>query len=389
MTYPANSVGWLQRLIGFDTTSTLSNLALIDDVAKFVESLGLVPILTHNNEQTKANLFTTIYNANDPTQGKQGGIVLSGHSDVVPVAGQDWSCNPFVAWIEDGRVYGRGACDMKGFIACCLNFLPQAVALAKKNQLKTPLHLAISFDEEIGCFGAPLILDDLKKRGITPDYCIVGEPTLMQVVTAHKGISVYTCKVHGKSVHSSLTPKGVNAISYAAKMIDFIDNLANDMKIGEQDNEFDVPFSTLSVGTIVGGTATNIVPNLCEFTFECRNLPTTNPRLALSKIYAHADSLSQMMKKTAPNTGITITQDEDVPAMSDTDSKALQELALGLLGGDTAKVAYATEGGQFSQAGIATIICGPGSIEQAHKADEFVAISELDKCDRFLVQLFL
>lgn len=387
MTYPTTSTDWLVRLIGFDTTSVYSNLALIDDVVNFVKRLGLVPVLTYNDDKSKANLFASVFNANDKQ--KQGGIVLSGHSDVVPVAGQAWSNNPFQAWLSDGKVFGRGACDMKGFIACCLAFLPQAVALARQNQLKTPLHLAISFDEEIGCLGAPLILKDLQARNLTPDYCIVGEPTLMQVVTAHKGISVYTCRVHGKSVHSSLTPQGVNAISYASKMIAFIDNLADELQNDSQDDGFNVPFSTLSVGTIQGGTATNIVPNLCEFTFEHRNLPTVNPNTALAKIHAHAKTLSLRMQQTDPNTGIDICQDEDVPAMSDTDSQALQALALGLLGGDTAKVAYATEGGQFSQAGIPTIICGPGSIEQAHKADEFVAISELDKCDDFLHKLFV
>lgn len=386
--YPKNSIDWLKRLIGFDTTSTLSNLALIGDVADFTKSLGLDPILTFNEEKTKANLFLSLANVGDPNGGQVGGIILSGHTDVVPVASQAWSQDPFCAWEQDGKIFGRGACDMKGFIACCLAFLPQAVTLAKDNALKTPLHLALSFDEEIGCLGAPLILADLKAKNITPEYCIVGEPTLMQVVTAHKGISVYTCCVRGKSVHSSLTPDGVNAISYASRMIGFIDDLAEALKDEPNDTGFNVPYSTLSVGTIQGGTATNIVPNLCEFTFEHRNLPFVNPKTTLQKIEAEALRLTQKMQTTDATTGITITQDEDVPAMSDKDSAELQKLALALLGGDVTKVAYATEGGQFSEAGIPTIICGPGSIEQAHKADEFIAISELDKCDDFLKRLF-
>lgn len=163
--YPTTSTDWLCRLIGFDTTSSHSNLLLIDDIASFAQSLGLTPILTHNQARTKANLFLTIANHNDPNQGSQSGIVLSGHTDVVPVAGQDWQQDPFCAWIEDGKVFGRGTCDMKGFIACCLHFLPQAVAAAQQNALTTPLHLALSFDEEIGCLGAPVLLADLKNEG--------------------------------------------------------------------------------------------------------------------------------------------------------------------------------------------------------------------------------
>lgn len=386
--YPTNTSDWLIRLINHNTISSQSNLALIDDVAGFIKSLGLLPVLTVNDTGDKANLFVSIYNANDPSFGKKGGIILSGHTDVVPVASQAWTHNPFDAYIKDGKVFGRGACDMKGFIACCLAFLPQAVALAAQNKLKTTLHLALSFDEEIGCLGAPLILADLAARGVQADYCIVGEPTSMQVVSAHKGISVYTCRVHGKSVHSSLIPQGVNAISYAARLIGFIDELGEALKDELNDEAFNVPYGTLSVGTIGGGTATNIVPNLCEFTFEYRNLPFANPKAVLAQIYAKADVLSEQMQATCTTAGIEIIQDEDVPAMDDKDSKALQELALALLGGGVSKVAYATEGGQFSQAGIPTIICGPGSIEQAHKADEYIALSELDKCDVFLHKLF-
>lgn len=387
--YPNNSYDWLIRLINHNTISSLSNLALINEVADFVQSLGLMPTLTVNQSQDKANLFVSVYNANDPSLGKRGGIILSGHTDVVPVANQAWTHDPFDAYIKNGKLFGRGACDMKGFIACCLAFLPKAVELAACSQLKTTLHLALSFDEEIGCLGAPLMLADLAARGIWADYCIVGEPTLMQVVSAHKGISVYTCRVHGKSVHSSLTPQGVNAISYAARLIGYIDELGENLKDELNDTAFNVPYGTLSVGTIAGGTATNIIPNLCEFTFEYRNLPFANPKTTLAKIHAKAHELSQQMQKTDPKTGIDIIQDEDVPAMDDKDSGELQKLALALLGGDVSKVAYATEGGQFSQAGIPTIICGPGSIEQAHKADEYIALSELDKCDAFLRQLFV
>lgn len=387
--YPTTSTDWLKRLIAFDTTSSLSNLALIDDVANFAKGLGLDPVLTFNNEKTKANLFLTLANVGDPNGGQVGGIVLSGHTDVVPVASQAWSHDPFDAWVADDKLFGRGACDMKGFIACCLAFLPQALSLAKQNRLVRPLHLALSFDEEVGCLGAPLILADIKERGIRPAYCVVGEPTLMQVVTAHKGINVYACRVRGKSVHSSLTPHGVNAISYASQMIGYIDTLAKELQSVREDG-FDVPFGTLSVGTIQGGTATNIVPNLCEFTFEHRNLPLASVESVLDKIRQHANVLSQTMQQTDPATGIDIIQNECVPAMTDKDNADFAKLVGGLLGdANSKKVAYATEGGQFSEAGIATIICGPGSIEQAHKFDEFVSLDQLAKCDDFLQKLFV
>lgn len=386
--YPDTSVDWLKRLIGFDTVSRHSNLALIRDVQKYCEQLGLSPHLTFNDEQSKANLFVTVP-AGEGQDVQSGGIVLSGHTDVVPVDGQDWSSEPFVAQIREDKLFGRGACDMKGFIACALSALPEAVSLSSAGQLARPLHLALSFDEEVGCLGAPLLLADLSARGITPDYCIVGEPTLMTMVSAHKGISVYRCRVHGKSVHSSLTPKGVNAISYASRLIGYVDQLAQQLsKREDNDAQFDVPYSTLSVGTISGGTATNIVPNLCEFTFDYRNLPHMKHADILAPIQDHIATLQLQMQSIDPDTGIELLQEENVPAMTDSDSEALQALVEGLVEQKGShKVAYATEGGQFTNAGIPTVICGPGSIEQAHKADEFVSLEQLAQCDSFLGKL--
>ncbi|WP_227431037.1 acetylornithine deacetylase [Psychrobacter sp. I-STPA6b] len=389
--FPRTSVAWLQRLIGFDTVSSRSNLVLIEDVQAFCRHLGLQPVLTHNEAQTKANLFVTVPATANGEAEYSGGVVLSGHTDVVPVEGQVWSSNPFIAEVRDGKLYGRGACDMKGFIACALTLLPQAVKLADDKKLQKPLHLALSFDEEVGCLGAPLILDDLAMRGIVPEYCIVGEPSEMQMVVAHKGISVYRCSVHGKSVHSSLTPQGVNAISYASRLIGFIDELAKSLSERDDcDHYFDVPFSTLSVGTIQGGTATNIVPNLCEFTFDYRNLPHMGQDAIVKPIKQKIAHLNQQMQAIDPNTGIELRQLEDVPAMTDAQSAELQKLVAGLVHDDAVnKVAYATEAGQFTNAGIATVICGPGSIEQAHKADEFVSLEQLQRCDEFLKQLLL
>lgn len=402
--YPSQSVEWLKRLIAFDTVSRHSNLALIEEVQAYCISLGLEPVLTFNDttdrehssnkaNQSKANLFVSVPAggglADTASATIKGGIVLSGHTDVVPVDGQDWLSDPFKAEIRGDKLYGRGACDMKGFIACALNLLPQAVALSQQGQLRKPLHLALSFDEEVGCLGAPLMLEELSQRGINPDYCIVGEPSSMKMVVAHKGISVFRCSVHGKSAHSSLTHQGVNAISYAAKLIGFIDELASQLAQSDQvDPMFDVPYSTLSIGTIEGGTATNIVPNLCEFTFDYRNLPSMGTQDILPVIEQRITELNQQMQQVDSQTGIKIEQLESVPAMTDTESESLQQLIAGLVQSSARhKVAYATEGGQFTNAGIATVICGPGSIEQAHKADEYVELAQLAECDDFLQKL--
>ena len=386
--YPNDSIDWLTRLIAFDTVSRHSNLALIDDVKAYCEQLGLTVDLTFNDTKNKANLFVTVPAGKDADEVNHG-LVLSGHTDVVPVDGQDWTSEPFTATIRGDKIFGRGACDMKGFIACALTLLPQAVKLSNAGQLRRPLHLALSFDEEVGCLGAPLLLADLKARGITPDHCIVGEPTNMAMVVAHKGIAVYRCRVHGKSAHSSLTAQGVNAISYASRLIGYVDELAQEISHrSDNDGLFDVPYSTLSVGTIQGGTATNIVPNLCEFTFDYRNLPHMTQDDILAPIAAKVAELSTQMQARAADTGIELLQEESVPAMTDNDSAELQALIIALTGDDTRhKVAYATEGGQFTNSGIPTIICGPGSIEQAHKADEYVALSEMVRCDEFLQKL--
>ncbi|MBI0426755.1 acetylornithine deacetylase [Psychrobacter sp. NG27] len=386
--YPSQSLDWLTRLIAFDTVSRHSNLALIEDIQSYCEQLGLTVDLTFNDTKTKANLFVTVP-AGKNADIVNNGLVLSGHTDVVPVDGQEWTSDPFAAMIRGDKLYGRGSCDMKGFIACALSLLPQAVQLSNNGQLRRPLHLALSFDEEVGCLGAPLILADLKARGITPDYCIVGEPTNMAMVVAHKGISIYRCRVHGKSAHSSLTAQGVNAISYASRLVGYVDELAETLSARDDgDALFTVPYSTLSVGTIQGGTATNIVPNLCEFTFDYRNLPHMTQDDILEPIQAKAAELTAQMQARAPETGIELLQEVSVPAMTDNDSAELQSLIAALTGDDERqKVAYATEGGQFTNAGIPTIICGPGSIEQAHKADEYVELSEITHCDAFLQKL--
>ena len=378
-----NTINRLSRLIAFDTTSRHSNLALIHDCADYLESLGLKPWLSHNADQSKANLFATIAAANGSTE---GGLILSGHTDVVPTDGQAWQSDPYRADIREGRLYGRGSTDMKGFIAAVLAAAPAMV----QAELKRPLHIALSYDEEIGCLGAPVMIAELQKRGLTPEHCIVGEPTSMRMVVAHKGIHTFRCAVHGKAAHSSLTPQGVNAIEYAAKLIVFINELAGRLKARyDTDPDYDVPFSTLSVNTIAGGIAGNIVPQLCEFEFDYRNLPHMSPADITAPIEAHIrEVLQPQMQAVDAACRIDMRHGENVPAMPEAEAALLHDLITQLVEDSSRlKVAYATEGGQFQQAGIATVICGPGNIEQAHKADEFVELSQLARCDAFLHKL--
>ena len=378
-----NTINRLSRLIAFDTTSRHSNLALIHDCADYLESLGLKPWLSHNADQSKANLFATIAAANGSTE---GGLILSGHTDVVPTDGQAWQSDPYRADIREGRLYGRGSADMKGFIAAVLAAAPAMVQAG----LKRPLHIALSYDEEIGCLGAPVMIAELQKRGLTPEHCIVGEPTSMRMVVAHKGIHTFRCAVHGKAAHSSLTPQGVNAIEYAAKLIVFINELAGRLKARhDTDPDYDVPFSTLSVNTIAGGIAGNIVPQLCEFEFDYRNLPHMSPADITAPIEAHIrEVLQPQMQAVDAACRIDMHHGENVPAMPEAEAALLHDLITQLVEDSSRlKVAYATEGGQFQQAGIATVICGPGNIEQAHKADEFVELSQLARCDAFLHKL--
>lgn len=378
-----NTINRLSRLIAFDTTSRHSNLALIHDCADYLESLGLKPWLSHNADQSKANLFATIAAADGNTE---GGLILSGHTDVVPTDGQAWQSDPYRADIREGRLYGRGSADMKGFIAAVLAAAPAMV----QAELKRPLHIALSYDEEIGCLGAPVMIAELQKRGLTPEHCIVGEPTSMRMVVAHKGIHTFRCAVHGKAAHSSLTPQGVNAIEYAAKLIVFINELAGRLKARhDTDPDYDVPFSTLSVNTIAGGIAGNIVPQLCEFEFDYRNLPHMSPADITAPIEAHIrEVLQPQMQAVDAACRIDMHHGENVPAMPEAEAALLHDLITQLVEDSSRlKVAYATEGGQFQQAGIATVICGPGNIEQAHKADEFVELSQLARCDAFLHKL--
>ena len=343
-------------------------------------TLGIASTLTHDDRGQWANLFATIPAHDGATH---GGVVLSGHTDVVPVDGQAWDSDPFKPQVREGRLYGRGTCDMKGFIGAALALVPemQATRLAK------PIHLALSFDEEVGCTGAPYMIADLQRRGLTPEGCIVGEPTSMRPIIAHKGINAYRCCVRGHAAHSSLTPKGLNAIEYAARLICHIRDLADEMRRdGPFDEYYDVPFTTAQTSTIEGGNAINTVPAECRFGFEFRNLPTLDPEAVFTRIqrYAHETLLPQM-RREHPNAAIEFTKIAAAPGLDASEQAAITELVRALTANrETRKVAYGTEAGLFARAGVPSIVCGPGDIEQAHKPNEYVELAQLAACEDFL-----
>ncbi|HCL87525.1 MAG TPA: acetylornithine deacetylase, partial [Comamonadaceae bacterium] len=354
-----NSLQWLQTLVAFDTTSRNSNLALIEHVQGALAGLGVQAELMHSPDGTKANLFATL-----PAQdgSVQGGVVLSGHTDVVPVDGQPWSSDPFTLTQRGERLYGRGSCDMKGFIAVALALVPQFLALPRRQ----PLHLALSYDEEVGCMGAPVMIDALVRRGARFDGCVVGEPTSMQVVVAHKGINLYRCRVHGRAAHSSLTPRGSNAIEHAARLICHIRDLAEHFAAhGPYDEFFDVPFTTLTTNEIRGGIAVNTIPDLCEFSYEFRNLPGMSPQWLQAQVLEYVQGqLLPRMRREHEGARIDIEPVAAAPALQAAEDAAITQLVRALTADQgTRKVAYGTEAGLFQQAGIPTVVCGPGSIE--------------------------
>jgi acetylornithine deacetylase len=371
----------LAKLISFDTTSHLSNLALTDFITGLMDAYGMTYELLPNEDGTKANLYGTI-GGDGP-----GGIVLSGHTDVVPVADQDWTTDPFTMDVRDGRYYGRGTCDMKGFIACALSQLPKLAAA----DLKRPVHFAFSYDEEIGCLGVRPMIAHIAKHLPKPDLVIVGEPTGMAVVDAHKAIRSFRVEVTGLEFHSSQTDKGVNSIIAAARMISHLAEIAEEMRQrGDASGRFSPPYTTLSVGRIGGGTATNIVPRHCWFTFEHRTLPGQDEDEISHRLmdYARRDLLPDMQKVYA-GADITIETLAQAPGLKASEESSPLETAVMMLAGtnDRQAVSYATEAGLFQDVGIPTLVCGPGSIQQAHKPDEWVTQAQLAACDDFLSRL--
>ncbi|MBA2709660.1 MAG: acetylornithine deacetylase [Tatlockia sp.] len=378
-----NTQQWLKRLVAFDTTSRNSNLELIALIQNWFEQNQLSPKLIFDETKTKANLLATLpaYDGNST-----GGIVLSGHTDVVPIDGQIWDSHPFEAIERDGRIYGRGTCDMKGFIAVLLNLLPEFCTL----KLQKPIHFVFSYDEEVGCLGIRPLLAHLERLEVRPEACVIGEPTNMQPVTAHKGRLLYRCRIHGVASHSSLTNKGCNAIEYAALLMVYLQSLAEQFKQqGPFDQDFDVPYTTLTTNMINGGSALNIIPEWCEFAFEFRHLPDVKPQEISNQIENYInDQLLPSMQKEHPEASIDLVEISAAPGLNTSEDQMITQLIRNLTGTEKrTKVSYGTEGGLFHEAEIPTIICGPGSIEQAHRPNEFVSIEQLIECENLISRL--
>jgi len=370
----------LERLISFATVSRDSNLEMIEFIRTYLEELGVECELFYNAERTKANLFATI----GPCEG--GGVVLSGHTDVVPVDGQPWTVDAFRLTEREGRLYGRGTADMKGFIASVLAAVPMFI----ERELKLPVHLAFSYDEEVGCLGVRSMLADLEQRPHKPALCLIGEPTELKPVLGHKGKLAMRCHVKGAACHSAYAPYGVNAIQYAARMIAHLEEIGEQLAQPEHhDERFDPPFSTVQTGVIKGGRALNIVPAECEFDFEVRALPGFNAHTVADQLQTYAEAeLLPKMRAVKSDTGIRLQSLSAYPGLATSpDSEAARLLAL--LSGSTefGTVAFGTEGGLFEQAGIPTVVCGPGSMDQGHKPDEFVTVEQLRDCDAMLIRL--
>ena len=369
----------LAALVAFDTTSAKSNLPLIAFIEEYLKGHGIASVLVPSHDGEKADLFATIGPKGD------GGIGLSGHSDCVPVEGQRWTSDPFTLTERAGKLYGRGTCDMKGFIACVLASVP----LFKSRALREPVHVIISYDEEVGCTGVRPLIARLGHDLPQPHAIIVGEPTSMQVIDAHKRIDAYRTRVEGREAHSSLPGLGVNAISAAAALIAELDRIGTDVAARQTDSRFDPPHSTVSVGTIKGGTATNIVPKTCEFRWKVRSLPDAQPAEIPDELDVFAETaLLPLMRQVADDAAIETSNEGSVPAFVGARDSEAVALALALTGAEhTHAVSYATEAGLFEQAGFPAVICGPGDIAQAHAADEYVSLAQLDACMAFIEAL--
>jgi acetylornithine deacetylase len=376
----AASRAMIERLIAFNTVSRDSNLGLIEWVRDYLQGFGAKTRLTHDATGKKANLFATLGDSKKP------GLILSGHTDVVPVEGQDWSTDPFVATERDGKLFARGSADMKGFIGIALTQAPKFIAALNENRLDAPLHYALSYDEEVGCLGVRGLIRDLEENGIRPAGCVVGEPTSMQPIIAHKGTHRFRCSVHGREAHSSYVTHGVNAIEYAARLVVFIRQIADRLAHTEQrDYGFTVPYSTLSTGLIHGGIAANVVPKDCVFQFDMRTLPQASPDALYQEIRAYAETLAVEMRRSDENSGIDLQWMSQTAGLAAAETDAIVQWAMQLSRNTTVgKVCYGTEAGLFQKMGVPTVICGPGDIAEAHRPNEFVALDQLAQCESFM-----
>ena len=370
----------LAKLIGFATVSRDSNLALIEFVRDYLQGLGVSCELIYNAERSKANLLASIGPA------VAGGVVLSGHTDVVPVDGQAWTVEPFALSERDGKLYGRGAADMKGYLASVLAAVPVFLA----SPLRRPVHLAFSYDEEVGCLGVRSLLEVLPQRIKQAALCLIGEPTELKPVLGHKGKLAMRCHVKGASCHSAYAPYGVNAIEQAARLIGRLAEIGQRLAAPEHhDERFDPAYSTVQVGVIQGGTALNIVPADCRFDFEVRALPAFEPETVLAELQSFAEqTLLPAMQAVKADTAIRFEPISAYPGLATAPESAAAQLIAQLCGSDDfSTVAFGTEGGLFDQAGIPAVVCGPGSMEQGHKPDEFVSVEQMAACDRLMDRL--
>ena len=380
----ASPVEMIRRLVAFDTTSSKSNLALIDDVRGYLAAHGVESRLIPDESGAKANLFATIGPA------VEGGVALAGHTDVVPVEGQPWSSEPFTLAERGGKLYGRGTSDMKSFIAIALALVPEF----QKRGLKRPLHLCLSYDEEVGCFGMPRLLARLGRELPKPALAIIGEPTEMKVVHAHKGVWSQSTTITGRDGHSSAPQRGVNAILYMGRFIAYLEQLGE--RLREQGLrgvppglEFDPPWSTVGIGRIRGGTAMNIIPRTCTLDWEVRVLPGVEPASIRAEVDAWLrDELLPQLRRDAPEASIVTEKIAAVPALQPEENGAAETLALRLTGANRAvTAAFASEAGQFQETGISAVMCGPGSIAQAHQPDEFISLEQVAAGEAFLRRL--
>lgn len=371
-------------LITFDTTSRDSNLPLIDHVESRLQAAGITSQRIPNLEGTKANLLATIPAADGTTT---GGIVLSGHTDVVPVDGQDWSSDPFTPEIRDGRYYARGSADMKSFVGVILSRLEQLTAA----KLREPVHLAFSYDEEVGCVGAIDLVKAITAAELAPRGCVVGEPSSMRVIRGHKSMNVFRVDFHGVAAHSSLTPEGVNAIAYASEFVAFVHAVAAEFRTeGPFDEAYVVPYTTVTANTFTGGIAVNTIPAEASVQFEFRSLGSVDRQALIARFRAEAERLGRAMAAENADAGVDFAIEAEAPGCETPHDAAIVSLAANWGGIATDdKVTYGTEAGLFSEAGIPTVVCGPGDIAQAHAPDEFIELEQIAACESFIDALIV
>ncbi len=372
----------LAKLIAFDTTSRLPNWALIEYIVQLLDEHGIASTIIPNEDGTKANLYCTVGPTNKP------GVMLSGHTDVVPVEGQDWTRPAFKLTEEAGRLYGRGTTDMKGFVACAIT----AAINASKTPLQTPLHLGFSYDEEIGCVGVRSLLDMLQQAPIKPALCIVGEPTSMQVATKHKGKTSVAVRCIGREGHSALAPNALNAIHLACDFVGVLRTMQKDIQNNYPHDITDtseIPYTTVHVGRIKADQALNIVPNLCTVNFEIRHTENDDPLQLLNQIQFQANRIVNEARKIAPEANIELDVWNAYPGLNTPEESRVVSFVKSLTGANTTSyVAFGTEGGLFSkQLGIPTVVCGPGSMNQGHKPDEYIDVDQIAQCETMLAKL--